>query len=92
MAKKKVKSVEKKPNGSEETPEDSIWAKGSFTQTISGKEAKEMEKTINMGHSEDMRFNCKKCGKKISAHNKDWHDGMCDKCFNRQYFPDEEET
>ncbi|MBU4245932.1 MAG: hypothetical protein ABIF85_03065 [Nanoarchaeota archaeon] len=30
----------------------------------------------------------KKCNKKISAHNKDWYGGMCDDCFNKEYFPD----
>ncbi len=31
----------------------------------------------------------KKCNKKISAHNKDWHDGMCDDCFHKEYFHDD---
>jgi uncharacterized protein len=36
-----------------------------------------------------MNYNCKEFGKKISAHNKDWHDGMCDECFNKKYFPED---
>ena len=39
-----------------------------------------------MKHDEEMNYNCKKCNKKISAHNKDWHDGMCDDCFNKKYY------
>ena len=35
-----------------------------------------------MKHDEEMNFNCKKCKKKISAHNNDWHGGMCDECFD----------
>jgi len=42
-----------------------------------------------MKHDEEMNYNCKKCNKKISAHNKDWHDGMCDDCFNETYFREE---
>ena len=25
----------------------------------------------------------KECNAKISAHNKDWHQGMCDDCFDQ---------
>jgi len=64
----------------------SMWAKGSFVRSISSEEANRKSRTINIGHDEEMNFNCKKCGKKISAHNKDWHDEMCDECFNKTYF------
>lgn len=66
---------------------ESIWAKGAFMQSMSKEEMAEKEKTIDIKHDEEMNFNCKKCNKKISAHNKDWHDGMCDDCFDKQYFP-----
>ena len=69
--------------------EDSIWVAGSFTQTLDAEDPKEKMKTFHMRHDEDMRFNCKKCNKKISAHNNDWHDGMCDSCFNEEHFPDD---
>ena len=39
-----------------------------------------------MKHDEEMNYNCKKCNKKISAHNKDWHDGMCDDCFDKEHY------
>ncbi|MFH1849334.1 MAG: SEC-C metal-binding domain-containing protein [archaeon] len=71
------------------TTEDNIWSKGYFAETLSPSEIKEKEKTIHMGHGEDMRFNCKKCKAKISAHNRDWHNGMCDECFNKEYHPDD---
>jgi len=50
---------------------------------------KEKEKTIHKGHDKDMNYNCKECNKQISAHNKDWHDCMCDDCFNKTYFPED---
>lgn len=59
--------------------EDDFWAEGSFAESVSLEEMKLRERTIHMKHNEDMNFNCKKCNTKISAHNKDWHDGMCDK-------------
>lgn len=68
---------------------DEFWAKGSFTQSMSKAKMKEKEKTIHKKHDEDMNFNCKECNKKISVHNKDWHDEMCDDCFNCRYFPDD---
>lgn len=68
---------------------DGFWAKGSFAQTMSSKDYNEKMKTFHKKHDEDMNFDCKKCKKKISAHNKDWHDEMCDDCFNEQYFPEE---
>jgi len=68
--------------------EDSFWSEGSFAQTMSGEEAKRKMKTFHKKHDEDMNFSCRKCNKKISAHNKDWHGGMCDECFNKECFPD----
>ena len=61
---------------------DDFWEEGSFIQTMSSVDIKEKMKTFHKKHDEDMNFNCRKCGKKISAHNKDWHDGLCDECFN----------
>jgi hypothetical protein len=66
---------------------DEFWSKGSFAQTIDPKDKGKM-RTFHMKHNEEMNFNCKECNKKISAHNKDWHDGMCDDCFNKKYFSD----
>lgn len=67
--------------------EKGLWEEGSFIESTSPKEIKEKVKTIDKRHDEDMNFKCKKCGKKISAHNKDWHDGMCDGCFDSTHFP-----
>lgn len=67
---------------------DEFWAEGSFTETMSKEEMEQKKKTIHMKHDEDMNYNCKACNKKISAHNRDWHDGMCDECFNKKYYPD----
>lgn len=68
--------------------EAGFWEKGAYAETLSSKESDERMKTFHMKHDEDMRFNCRACKAKISAHNKDWHDGMCDDCFNKKHFPD----
>jgi len=75
-------------NGKKEDKE-SIWSEGYFAQTMDSEEMEKKMKTFHKKHDEDMNFNCKKCNAKISAHNKDWHDGMCDNCFNNIYFPEE---
>ena len=69
-----------------ETKKDDIWEEGYFAQTISSEEMKEKMKTFHMKHDEDMNYSCKKCNKKISAHNRDWHDGMCDNCFDKSHY------
>ena len=66
-----------------------------FSFKLRGKfpvEAQEKMKTIHKSHDEDMNYNCKKCSKKISAHNKDWHDSMCDECFNNEYFSENDDA
>ena len=72
--------------------EESFWSDGSFAQKMGPEEAKTKMRTFHMKHDKEMNYNCKKCNKKISAHNKDWHNGMCDACFNKKYFPDNEES
>ena len=66
-----------------EDGEDGEWVlgQGGFIETISPEEMEIKKKSIHMGHDEDVNYNCKKCNKKISLHNKDWHGGMCDECF-----------
>lgn len=34
-------------------------------------------------------FLCRKCSIKIDGHNQYCHDGMCDDCFFKEYFPDD---
>lgn len=65
---------------------EGVWSDGEFAETMSGKEAEEKLKTFHKRHGEDVNYDCKKCGKKISAHNRDWHDGMCDDCFHNAHF------
>jgi len=69
-----------------------LWCPGGYIKKISPEEVEKLKKTLNKSYKEDMKFNCKKCGKKISAHNKDWHDNLCDDCFNETYFPEEAES
>ena len=42
-------------------------------------------RTFSMGHNEKMKYNCKICNIVISAHNNDWHEGLCDNCFNPKF-------
>lgn len=65
-----------------------FWAEGSFAQSMSSEDWEKKKRTFHMKHDQEMNYNCKKCNRKISAHNNDWHDGMCDDCFNNQYFPE----
>ena len=69
--------------------ENSLWEDEYFAETLGPKDVKEKMKTFHKKHDEDMNFNCKKCNKKISVHNRDWHDGLCDDCFNKIYFREE---
>ena len=66
---------------------DDFWSDGSFAQAMSKEEMESKMRTFHMKHDEEMDFNCKNCNKKISAHNEDWHDGMCDDCFNKKHHP-----
>ena len=69
----------------EEGGDGGFWEKGFFAETVDPKGREERMKTFHMKHDEEMNFSCKKCSGKISAHNKDWHGGMCDECFNQEY-------
>lgn len=66
-----------------------IWSKGSFAETMGPWDREKKKRTFSMKHDEEMNFSCSECGKKISAHNRDWHDNMCDDCFNGKYFPED---
>ena len=68
-----------------EDSEDKLWEDGAFIETLRPHDIQEKMKTFHKKHDEDMNYSCKKCNTKISAHNKDWHDGMCDPCFNKEY-------
>lgn len=73
----------------EKNEDENFWSEGYFYETTVSRDLKSKMKTFRKGHNEDMNFNCKKCGKKISAHNKDWHTGMCDDCFNKRSFQED---
>jgi hypothetical protein len=66
--------------------EEELELDGSFAEPLGPEEIKLKMKTFHKKHDEDMSFYCRRCNKKISAHNKDWHDSMCDGCFNKEYF------
>ena len=69
--------------GEELPEEDEFWAEGSFAETMSSEDMKVKMRTFDMKHNEEMNYHCKKCQVKISAHNKDWHAHLCDKCFDK---------
>lgn len=60
---------------------DSFWSDNTFVESISPEEIKQKEKTRSMKHDEDMNYGCRQCQGKMSAHNRDWHAGLCDRCF-----------
>lgn len=66
--------------------EDDFWEDGAFIESVNPQEIEEKMKTFHMKHNEDVNYKCKKCNKKISAHNRDWHDGMCDGCFDKTHY------
>lgn len=68
---------------------DGFWSEGYYAKTMSKEEIDSKMETFHKRHDEDMRFDCRVCGKKISAHNNDWHDRMCDECFDKTHFPEE---
>lgn len=70
---------------------ESFWSEGSFIESITPRELKEKIKTLEEDSCKDANFKCKKCNKQISSHNKNWHDEMCDDCFNMTYFPNDKE-
>ena len=74
-----------------ENEEDDLWSEGSFSQAMGPDDISKKMRTFHMKHDEEMDHNCRSCDEKISAHNNDWHDGMCDTCFNEKYFPDVDE-
>ncbi len=69
----------------EDVPEENeFWADSSFAETISDEEWELKKRTFAMKHTEEMNYNCKQCSGKMSAHNKDWHAGLCDRCFDKE--------
>lgn len=63
--------------------EPSFWSDSSFSETLGPGDMKQRMRTFSMGHDEEMDYSCSACKKPISAHNHDWHNGMCDECFDR---------
>lgn len=68
-----------------EEGEESFWGDGGYIRSISSEEFKAKEKSIEQDTNEELKFNCKKCNRKIGIHNKDWHEGMCNDCFFDEY-------
>lgn len=62
-----------------------LWSEDSFTETLDPHETKEKLKTFHKKHDENMNHNCRKCNARISSHNKDWHTGLCDECFDEHH-------
>jgi Zn finger protein HypA/HybF involved in hydrogenase expression len=62
---------------------EDFWEENSFAETMDAESFEKKKRTFHMSHDEEMNFSCKTCRAKISAHNKDWHAGLCGKCFNK---------
>ena len=73
----------KKLDGKDVPEEDGFWAEGSFAQTIGSKEMEGKTRTFYKKHDDEINYICKQCKAMISAHNRDWHNGLCDTCFDR---------
>ena len=82
MAKNKPEEFQKML---EEESEDDLWEEGSFAETLSPESEAKM-RTFHMKHNEEMNYHCSKCDSLMSAHNKDWHNGMCDQCFDKEVY------
>lgn len=65
---------------------DGLWEEGAFAETLGPIDMEKKMRTFHMKHDAEMNFNCSKCEVKISAHNKDWHNGMCDECFDEHVY------
>jgi hypothetical protein len=72
-----------KEEDTEYLEEDDFWEPETFIESISSEDVERKMKSVGMKHDEDVNYSCKKCNKKISLHNRDWHNGMCDDCFNK---------
>ena len=84
----KIRKENKKEidNEGEEIDENELWDEKDFFEDINKKQIKIKMRSFHMKHYKEMNFNCKVCNTKISAHNKDWHNEMCDNCFDKKYF------
>ena len=71
--------------------EESIWSENTFIETLSSSDVDTKMRTFHMKHNEEMNYNCKKCNIKISAHNRDWHNHLCDKCFDTMFDSENDE-
>jgi len=85
LADKNIQNIEREETENEDEG-DGFWEEGYFAETMSSADMKEKMRTFHMKHDEEMDYNCKKCNKKISAHNKDWHNSMCDNCFDKKFY------
>jgi len=66
--------------------EEEFWKEGGFAKQITKEDMEKRMETFRMGHDEDVNYDCKECGQKISAHNRDWHDCLCDSCFDEKFY------
>ena len=69
----------------EDFDENELWEEGGFVKKINPENMQTKMRTFSMEHNEEMNFTCKNCKVKISAHNNDWHEGLCDKCFDTNF-------
>ena len=67
----------------EQSAEDEFWEEGAFVEGV-GPESDAKMRTFHMKHDEEMNYKCQECSAIMSAHNRDWHNGRCDHCFDKE--------
>ena len=70
----------------DENDKDQFWEEEVFIESLSSEDMKNKMNSFHMKNNEDVNYNCKECNKKISLHNKDWHNCLCDDCFDRMSY------
>ena len=69
--------------------EESIMPNGFFMETSGLFDIESKMRTFHIKHDKKTNYNCLKCKTKISTRNKDWHNGTCDSCFNKEFFSED---
>ena len=77
----------------EEKDIDEFWSEGEYIKPLDENDLNIQEKMKYFDEANDSpkEHNCKKCNVQIGKHNLYWHEGFCNKCFFKIYFPDNDE-
>lgn len=81
---KEKKKAKRDKEENQDLEDYNIWENEALFETISPKDMTDILHTLTMEHNMEMDSNCSVCNTKISTHNKNWHAGMCDACFDKK--------